>query len=222
MKKSTKTGSLVGLSTLSAIAASLCCISPILALLSGVTGIVSSFSWIEPVRSYLISFSILVLGFAWYQKLKAPTKLDLQCACEEDENPPFMQTKKFLGLVTVFAFLLMAFPYYGNVFYPETNKGVVAFTSDNLKEVNFKVSGMTCSGCEEEIKHTVKELPGIVRVLANSEKGITNVKYDKTKIDKLAIIKTIDATGYKVSREITKGNPVNRESGHVCGTDGCR
>ncbi|MDZ7646572.1 MAG: hypothetical protein U5K54_05000 [Cytophagales bacterium] len=48
------------------------CITPVLALISGVGGIAATFSWLEPVRPYLIGITTLVLGFAWYQELEAP------------------------------------------------------------------------------------------------------------------------------------------------------
>jgi copper chaperone CopZ len=183
---------------LSAVAASLCCITPVLALISGASGVASTFSWMEPARPYLIGITVLVLGIAWYQKLKPRTAEEIQCACEEDEKPPFMQTKKFLGIVTVFACLMMAFPYYGHIFYPKTNKEVVVISSDNIQEVKFNVSGMTCASCEEHVKHAVNELPGIVSVSANSNDGIANVKFDNSKTDKAAITKAIDEAGYKV------------------------
>ena len=88
---------------LTAIAASLCCITPVLALVAGSSGIASSFSWMEPARPYLIGFTVLVLGFAWYQKLKPRTAEEIECDCEEDEKPSFWQSRNFLGIVTVFA-----------------------------------------------------------------------------------------------------------------------
>lgn len=222
MNNKSKTGKLAGASILSAIAASLCCITPVLALISGAGGIASSFSWLEPARPYLLGITILVLGFAWYQKLKPRTAEEIQCACEEDEPPPFMQTKKFLGIVTVFTFLMMAFPYYGHIFYPKADKEVVVVSSDNIQEVKFNVSGMTCASCEEHVKHAVNELPGIVSVSASSDEGIANVKFDNSKTDKSAITKAIDATGYKVSGEVAKDNPAHGEVGHVCGPNGCK
>lgn len=222
MNKNSKSGKLAGASILSAIAASLCCITPVLALVSGAGGIASSFSWLEPARPYLLGITVLVLGFAWYQKLKPRTAEEIQCACEEDEKPPFMQTKKFLGIVTVFAFLMMAFPYYGHILYPKADKEVVVVFSDNIQEVKFNVSGMTCSSCEEYVKHAVNELPGIVNVSANSDEGIANVKFDNSKTDKATIIKAIDGTGYKVSGEVTKDNNAHGETGHVCGPNGCK
>lgn len=220
MNKNSKSGKLAGASILSAIAASLCCITPVLALISGAGGIASSFSWLEPARPYLLGFTVLVLGFAWYQKLKPRTAEEIQCACEEDEKPSFMQTKKFLGIVTVFAFLMMAFPYYGQIFYPKADKQIVV-SSDNIQEVTFNVSGMTCASCEEHVKHAVNELSGIVSVSANSDKGITKVKFDKSKTDKSTITKAIDATGYKVTGEDMGVNPTHGEAGHVCGPNGC-
>lgn len=72
MKKNNK---IIGAGLLTAIASSLCCITPVLALISGTSGIASTFSWLEPFRPYLIGFTILVLGFAWYQKLKQKKRL---------------------------------------------------------------------------------------------------------------------------------------------------
>lgn len=212
---------LIGSGILTAIAASLCCITPVLALLAGTSGIASSFSWMEPFRPYLIGFTVIILGFSWYQKLKPRTAEEIQCACEEDEKPSFWQSKKFLGIVTVFAVLMLAFPYYGHVFYPKSNTEVVIVSSNNIQEVKFNVSGMTCASCEEHVKHSVNELPGIVSISANSEEGYANVKYDNSKTDKASITEAIDASGYTVSGESTNVNLSHGEAGHVCGPDGC-
>lgn len=218
-----KSNRLAGAGVLSAIAASLCCITPVLALISGASGAASAFSWLEPLRPYLIGVTVLVLGFAWYQKLKPRTAEEIQCACEDDEKPSFWQSKKFLGIVTGFAILMLSFPYYGHIFYGNTDKQVVVVSSDNVQEIEFNVSGMTCSSCEEHVKHAVNELPGIVSVSANSNEGIAIVKFDKTKTDKEAITNAIDATGYKVTGEKSKSeNPEHGQPGHVCGPNGCK
>ena len=66
-----------------AFGASLCCITPVLAVLAGSTGLASSFSWMEPFRPYLIALTVLVLAYAWWDKLKSK-KQELECACESD------------------------------------------------------------------------------------------------------------------------------------------
>ena len=72
-----------GAGVLVAITASLCCITPVLALISGTSGIAASFSWMEPYRPFLIGLTVLVLGFAWYQKLK-PKRAEVDCECDDD------------------------------------------------------------------------------------------------------------------------------------------
>lgn len=67
-------GTFTGAGVFAAIAASLCCITPVIALLAGSSSIVANFSWIEPARPYLVSLSIVVLAFAWYFKLKPAEK----------------------------------------------------------------------------------------------------------------------------------------------------
>jgi mercuric ion transport protein len=187
---------LLGTTIITAIAASLCCITPVLALIAGTSGIASTFSWIEPFRPYLIALTIIVLAIAWYQKLK-PKKQEIDCDCEE-EKPKFINSKKFLFLVTLFAGLMLAFPYYSQVFYPNPNKEVVYVTESNINKVEYNIKGMTCTGCEVHIESEVNKLDGIIEVKANHEKGNTIVKYDKTKVTNKEIEDAVGKTGYKI------------------------
>src|SRR5690554_7620159 len=98
---------LTGLGLLTAISASLCCITPVLALLAGTSGLASAFSWLDPLRPYLMGLKVLVFGFAWFQKLKHKKKMDWDW--ETTEKKPFIKQKKFLGIVTFFAGLLLGF-----------------------------------------------------------------------------------------------------------------
>jgi len=194
-----KSNKFVGAGVLSAVAASLCCITPVLALISGVSGVASTFSWMEPVRPYLIGITILVLGFAWYQKLKPRTAEEIQCDCEEDEKKPFMQTKTFLGIVTAFAIIMLAFPYYSGIFYPNTEKQIIVVDKSDIKTIEFKISGMTCAGCEEHVNHEVSKLDGIIKSNASYENGNTIVEFDNSKTNMDEIEKAINTTGYSVT-----------------------
>lgn len=182
----------------SAIVASLCCITPVLALFSGATGIASTFSWIEPYRPVLIGLTLLILGFAWYQKLK-PRSQDIDCACE-DEKPKFIQSKTFLFLVTLFAGVMLAFPYYSYLFYPNSSvdKQVVYVSENDVGELNYSIQGMTCAGCEAHIEHEVNQLEGILEVDANYETSSATVKYNKGKVTPDEIATAIGKTGYKI------------------------
>ncbi|MFD0863971.1 mercuric transport protein MerTP [Sungkyunkwania multivorans] len=195
MEKSSNTAAYTGI--ISAIAASICCITPVLAVIAGTSGIASTFSWIEPFRPYLIGLTILVLCFAWYQKLKSKNEID--CECHINEKPKFIQSKTFLGIVTVFAIVMLAFPYYSGIFYPNTEKQIILVDKSDIKTTEFKISGMTCTGCEEHVNHEVNKLNGIVNSKTSYEKGNAIIEFDKTKTNETEIEKAINSTGYKVT-----------------------
>jgi copper chaperone CopZ len=188
---------LIGAGLLTAITASLCCITPVLAFIAGTSGIASTFSWIEPFRPYLLGLTFLVLGFAWYQKLTPKKEID--CECETVERTKFLQTKKFLGAVTMFAVVMMAFPYYSVFFYPDTQNQTIIVDKSNIKTAEFNISGMTCASCEKHVNHEVNKLNGIVNSNASYENRNAIVEFDRTKTNETEIEKAINSTGYKAT-----------------------
>lgn len=188
---------LAGLGLLTAISASLCCITPVMVLLAGTSGLASAFSWLDLWRPYLISLTVLVLGFAWYQKLRQQKQA--VCSCETNENTPFIQTRRFLGIVTVFAALMLAFPFYAQIFYPETGKQTITVYQGNIQTAEFKISGMTCSGCEEHVNHEVNKLTGIIKSTVSYENGNAIIEFDQTKTNMEELEKAIAQTGYSVT-----------------------
>ena len=186
----------LGAGVISAIAASLCCITPVLALISGASGIASAFSWLEPLRPYLIGITVLVLGFAWYQKLKP--KKEIECDCETDEKSSFWQSKLFLGIITVFAAFMLAFPYYSEIFYSDNKKETIVANANNIKELDVDIEGMTCESCNLHVEHEIFELPGIVDAKADYSTGKAMVKFDISKVNQDSIVAAINKTGYKV------------------------
>ena len=189
---------LLGAGVFSAFAASLCCITPVLAFLSGATGLASTFSWMEPARPWLIALSVGLLGFAWYQKLKPRTAAEIQCACEENRKTPFLQTKTFLGIVTVLAALMMAFPWYGSLVFPEDQSTTVIVPADQVETVSYRVEGMTCPSCEEHVRHGASGVKGVIDVTADYRTGKAVVRFDRGQTNDEAIRRAIAATGYKV------------------------
>lgn len=199
---------LISAGLLAAFGASLCCITPLLALVAGGSGIASTFSWVEPYRPYLIGLTVTVLVFAWYQKLK-PRK-EIYCECEpgtpqetEKRKITFIYSKSFLGLVSLFAIGMLVFPSYSHIFYPESGNEVIVVDQFNIKTVEFEVSGMTCAGCEPHITHEVNKLPGIINSKVSYADGNAIIQYDGTKSGEEEIEVAIQSTGYTVTGKKT-------------------
>ncbi len=190
----------VGAGLLAAITASLCCITPVLAVLSGVSGVAASFSWMEPARPFLITLTIGMLGFAWFKKLKPRNAEEIECACEEDEQPSFWQSKMFLGLVTIFAAGMLAFPSYSGIFFPENNASKTIIVMENdIVEAILKVEGMTCTGCEHSVNYALTSSEGVIEASSSYETGTAFVKFDKSKISIAELAAAVEnETGYKV------------------------
>ncbi|GAA3976377.1 hypothetical protein GCM10022407_22230 [Hymenobacter antarcticus] len=190
---------LLGAGLLAALAASLCCITPLLAVVGGLGGVASSFSWLEPFRPYLIVLTVGVLGFAWYQKLK-PLPAD-DCGCALDAKHSLLQSKGFLGVVTVLAALLLAFPYYGAKLYPTATRPAPLITSGAApvwQTANCRIGGMTCEACAKHVEHAVQQLPGVRSVSVSYDQGTAQVRFDAAKSPAAQVAQAINGTGYQV------------------------
>ena len=184
-----------------AIAASLCCITPVLAFLGGASGLASSFSWIEPYRPHLIGLTIAIFVFAWYQKLKPQKQVD--CACEADNKKSFWQSKLFLALITFVAGLLIAFPYYSKIFYPKPQEAkVIIVDKSAIATVQLNISGMTCEGCTAHIKGELSKVNGVIETNTSYKNANAMVTFDNSKTSVDSITNIINSIGYKVTSSI--------------------
>lgn len=194
---------IMAFSIVTAIAASLCCITPAIAFLAGIGGFASTFSWMEPIRPLLIGLTILALGIAWFLRLR-PVK-ETNCAC--DDKPQFVQSKTFLSIITIFAATMLAFPYYSFVFFPNPQAKATTFVStSDISSAQLTIQGMTCSGCEEHILHVIREIDGIISSEASYKTGTAKVVFNKSKTSLESITTVINSIGYQVIHSEPKDN----------------
>jgi len=182
---------------LAAVGASLCCITPVVAVLAGSTGMASNFSWMEPFRPYLILLTVMVLAYAWWDKLK-PQKQGMECACDPDEEGKvsFWYTKTFLALITLFSVVMLSFPYWGDTFI-SSDKQAIHIEKQNLQKIEVDIEGMTCKACEATIEKVVLETGAVGSVKASSDNKNAFISFDKTKTTIDEITKAIATTGYR-------------------------
>jgi len=189
---------------IASLGASLCCITPVLAVLAGLA---STFSWLDPFRPYFIGLTVLVLAYVWWEKLKP--KEEISCECETQEKISFVRTKTFLSLVTVFAIVTISFPYYGDYFIKEdSKKDVVIVQEKNIVTYDVKISDMTCPACEATVGNAIHTQDGIVNLDISYKTGNANIKFDSSKTTIEDIKKAIDTTGFTSTthKKIEKDN----------------
>ena len=192
--------SLFGAGLLAALAASLCCITPLLAVVGGLGGVASSFSWLEPYRLYLVGLTVAVLGFAWYRQLRpAPAAAD---CCAVPEKRSVMQSTGLLATVTVLAALLLAFPYYGAKLYPTAKPSAPTVAANGAAPVwqtrTYRIGGMTCAACARHVEHAVQQVPGVQTVAVSYDQATAQVRFDAAHAQPAQVESAINGTGYHV------------------------
>lgn len=187
------------LTILTSAGASLCCIAPVFVLIGGSSSLIATVSWLEPFRPYFIGGTFLMLGLAWYSSIKAAKKHDCGCV---GEQPSFLQSKKFLSIVTIVSLLLISFPSFSRFLIPSNENATAIVDQERNKKITFGVNGMTCASCEHHIENEVIKVSGVSSVKASYAGKSATVEYDPEKVDREKIIAAINKTGYSVEQNV--------------------
>lgn len=188
-----------GIGFISAFASSICCIVPVIALFASGGTLLGDFSWIDPARPYLIGLSVIILSFAWFLKISSIKKIEIDCNCPEEKKDRFVQSKTFLGILTVFSLLMIFFPSYANIFYKKPILlNYVSASTINTQKINFIIEGMSCAGCEQTINKELLKIKGVINYKTSYENKNSIVTFDPSIVELNSIKEGIDKTGYKV------------------------
>lgn len=186
-----------------AVLASLCCITPVLAVLGGLSGIASTFSFLEPLRPYFIAFTIIILGYAFYNAYKPKKKDEIECACDDykvDTKESFINSKSFLWIIAVIAIILITFPYYSQAFFPQP-QSLLSAKSNHIMKAKLEIEGMTCTSCEQSVDFALKSEIGVLSAESYYKTGIVYVQFDATKVQSEQLKKAVESkVGYKVKK----------------------
>ena len=67
-----------------------------------------------------------------------------------------------------------------------------------MEQLNLNVTGMTCTGCENRIERTLKDLEGVRHANADHQAGTVTVMLDDAQSDEAAVRARIEQAGYEV------------------------
>jgi mercuric ion transport protein len=187
------TGLTIGGAVLAGLAASVCCLGPLVLAVLGVGGSAVALAF-EPYRPWLLGLTGLLLGGAFYLTYRRPAgKCGLDGACEVPRAG--RAGKTFLWIATVLIVLAVTFPYYSGAV---TGRTPSARGSAPAKTV-LTIDGMTCGGCVASVQRRLDGIEGVVSHEVSLEKGEAEVAYDPALTGPEAIAAAVSETGFKAA-----------------------
>lgn len=191
---------------LAAIAASVCCLGPLVLLGLGVSGAwISSLSALEAYRPLFMAITFVFLGFAFYKVYKKP-KAE---TCEPGSycgNPKAKRISKIiLWVVTVLIVILLTLPYVINSQSGDTQGQLILSIPEGMELITLDVKNMTCAACTVTVTKSLKNLEGIKDAKVSLEPPQAFVVYDPAKVDIKKMTAATANVGYP-SSVIQKGD----------------
>jgi mercuric ion transport protein len=189
----------IGASLIAGIAASLCCILPIVFAVAG-AGIVGASAFFAAWRPYLLGITFLLLAVGFYFAYRKPKE-----ACEPGSAcaVPSVNRKGRIGLwiATGFVILFAAFPYYSgpvaNLVLQIGSSQSAPPTGPQLAHVTLAVEGMDCTACATAIENRLSGLAGVRKASVSYEQKKAEVDFDESVVTVAALEKAIADSGYK-------------------------
>jgi copper chaperone CopZ len=193
-----------------AVAASVCCVLPVVLVSLGITGAwIGSLSALAPFKPYFIGASLLLLGYAGYREYRMAARPD--CACDTIVSNKTRRivlggaTMLTLGLLG--STLLVSAPATST---PQATQAAPATTTPALEEVVLEVEGMTCSGCTTTVRSSLQQVDGVQQVTVTYEPPEARVMYDPSTVTPRELARAPTEVGYsaKVKQESSSGRTV--------------
>ena len=195
-----KQKAVVSASLLAAVAASLCCILPIVFAFGGFA-IVGASAFFESLRPYFLVATFALLGVGFYLAYRKPkASCDPRSACA---RPPVTRAGRLvLWIAAAFAVAFAAFPYYSGAvaeFLLSDGKAAAspARRAGNVQRVRFAVRGMYCPACAKGVETKLASLTGVRKATVSYEKGEAVVEYDAGAVSPEQIEKAVQEAGYQ-------------------------
>jgi mercuric ion transport protein len=180
------------------LAASVCCVGPLVLLGLGVGGAwVGNLTALEPFRPYLMAITFGVLGYAFYKIYKPKAEV-----CEPGSycaNPKSDKINKItLWISTIFVLGLLATPYIAEELVANENAEADRLSEQlaSLKQITLDVPGMNCPACPFTVQKSLKKLDGVVSAKATLEDKKAVVIFNPSIVSTDAMIEATTNAGY--------------------------
>jgi copper chaperone CopZ len=183
-------------SVVAALAASVCCLGPVVAAAIGAGALGAASTQFEPYRPWLLGLTALLLGAAFATTYRR-TRACADRGCAPSARPA---GRIVLWIAVVLVGLLTAFPYYADWLVREEVGGPAQVVSPQARVVTLNVPEMDCAGCEVGVRVAAGKVDGVTEVKTSSDTRTAEVSFDALKTNAEAIGNAITrGTGFKTS-----------------------
>jgi len=178
------------------LAASLCCIGPLLSLSLGLGSFAAS-AWFAQWRPVLLAVTFVLLGLAWWLTYRRP-KID--CADGTCARPPGKAARISLWLGTLVAL--------GSAIYPSLPAAnhqinAAAVTVGDAK-LSVLIPSMDCPPCAKGIEASLSRAPGVKQAAVDYDTKAANLIFDPAITSREQLLALIDASGFPAERSTLK------------------
>lgn len=195
MKKTDFSWTLTG-GVIAGIAASLCCVGPLVALSLGFGSFAAS-AWFAQWRPVFLGVTFVLLGLAWYLTYRQP-KVD--CKDGSCAWPPGKAARLSLWLGTLVALAAVVYPAL-----PAANRQInAAVVSASDAKLSVLIPSMDCPPCAAGIENTLSRAPGVKQAVLNYGTKQAVLVYDSTVTSRDKLLTLIDASGFPAERSSLK------------------
>jgi copper chaperone CopZ len=180
------------LGILSALFASVCCITPLLLVLLGlgslgVGAVLGRFHW------WFLAAAFVLLTVAWWRYFHERRR----CATEQCEVASGTPTRWTLLVASVVVAAFAGLNVYTFAGQRQQTAAAPDSRTGTATEVVIPVEGMTCLTCELTIESGLKRLPGVQYADARVVEQAVSVRYNPAQISVEDMVEAINKTGYR-------------------------
>lgn len=196
----------LGGAIVAAVAASLCCILPLIAAVAGFTGFAAS-QFFERWRPYLLAATFGLLAVGFYFAYRPREACEAGSVCER--TPAGRWNRAVLWLVAVLVVVLAGFPYYSGWVaraMTKTHGPAEVLAQSSQAHAVLNIDGMSCGSCAALLEKNLSQIPGVRRAQVSFEKKQAILDYDPRKVDPLRFVKSVADAGFKVAGSPTATN----------------
>ncbi len=192
--------SAAGGAILAALAASACCVGPLLLALVGLGG-ASLLGRIASLRPYLMALTVVLLGtgFLLAYRRRAPAAASPDCACERPRIT--LSGRVALWFATVAAAGLFVAPYVVAAWAGHSRSGPVE--TAGMATTTLVVPSMSCASCAPAISNALAKVEGVRQVSIHLERRTVTVGYVPGRASPEALISAVKRAGYDAQRAVS-------------------